>query len=370
MPLPRDIIYLPILAVRPSEMAALHELPEKDKDLLLPAIQLQPWLSAKEFEKAIDRVVSAFGSNRPWIANLNQEYTGPKSGADRLAIDDFYKLRLPKGGYANWCAFIEDHRQLIPTVQMEDISQFETQSTRLAGFGRGLVLHLSANTTLADAQLSHLASVCDPANVIVIADCGELANRLEFNLVINEWSGVFDRISKHLPSCRIALSSTSFPHSFDGGEVNQQIRLLSQDIRERQLFNVAAASAPARPRGITPWNLIYSDRGSVRIARHGGGGSPYPRIDYPTNSQWYSFRYEVRDGDYQQVAKAAIGSPCWNKNLRLWGTQMIERTAGGDETAISSPGRSTAVRINIHLHQQLFYSQPDDLLATDDVWVD
>jgi len=40
--------------------------------------------------------------------------------------------------------------------------------------------------------------------------------------------------------------------------------------------NLAAATAPQQG-----WDLIYSDRGSARLqSPRGGGGVPYPRIDY------------------------------------------------------------------------------------------
>jgi hypothetical protein len=56
---------------------------------------------------------------------------------------------------------------------------------------------------------------------------------------------------------------------------------------------------------------------------------------------------------------------------RVWGTQMIERTALGDPDAITSPVRATAARINIHLHRQLFYDDPGaGLYDTDEEWTD
>ena len=54
----------------------------------------------------------------------------------------------------------------------------------------------------------------------------------------------------------------------------------------------------------------------------------------------------------------------------LWGKQMIERTAYGDEGAISSPPKATAARINIHLHQQLFFGNQAGLYDTDEDWSD
>jgi hypothetical protein len=60
----------------------------------------------------------------------------------------------------------------------------------------------------------------------------------------------------------------------------------------------------------------------------------------------------------------------WDARLRVWGTQMIERTALGDPDAILSPARATATRINLHLHRQLFFDDPDGLYETDEEWMD
>ncbi len=42
--------YIPILSIRPAEMVALENLPEHDKDLMLPVIQFRPWVNAAEFQ--------------------------------------------------------------------------------------------------------------------------------------------------------------------------------------------------------------------------------------------------------------------------------------------------------------------------------
>ena len=60
--------------------------------------------------------------------------------------------------------------------------------------------------------------------------------------------------------------------------------------------------------------------------------------------------------------------PIFDALLRVWGTQMIERTANGDPTAIKTPARSTAVRINLHLQRQTFFNDPIGLYDTEDDW--
>ena len=93
---------------------------------------------------------------------------------------------------------------------------------------------------------------------------------------------------------------------------------------------------------------------------------------YPARDTWYFVRKEDEEKTlgYREAARDIMKAAYWNSGLDIWGTKMIKAAAGGDKSAIKSPARSTAVRINLHLHQQLFYDSPDDLLDTDDEWTD
>jgi hypothetical protein len=358
----QNATYIPILAVRPAEMNALGELPERDKDLILPAIQIRPWVGSHSFDNTVQKITDVFGDERPVIANIDADYDCADLAIDgeREAITFFRSLKSPANGYENWCEFIEQNETFIPCLQIGDSTQFDAQLQRMAILQRGIVIHfVSPVQTLTDAQLRALQNTSDNNTILFILDCGEIGYRQDLNVMVAQWIDFANRAATSIPDCRIAFSSTSFPHDFTNIAP-------SMDIKERQLYGVALATAQTQG-----WHLVYSDRGSARVHRpRGGGGVPYPRIDYPTNNQWFFFRSEDQDGDYQPVALATIESDTWNPDLRIWGTQMIERTSQGDEFAITSPVRATAVRINIHLHQQLFHDQPENLLNTDDEWVD
>lgn len=118
--------------------------------------------------------------------------------------------------------------------------------------------------------------------------------------------------------------------------------------------------------------MIYSDRGSARYERQkGGGGQPAPRIDYPLPYDWRFYRSDLDgfDGYAEQARMLLRAQPSvFDPALRIWGTLMIERTAGGDSSAIKTPARSTAVRINIHLQRQTFINDPASLYDTEDDW--
>ncbi len=65
-----------------------------------------------------------------------------------------------------------------------------------------------------------------------------------------------------------------------------------------------------------------------------------------------------------------LNTDYWNSEIRVWGTQMIEKTAIGDKFGITSANRATAVRINLHLHQQLHYFSVLSDIVTEEDWED
>lgn len=127
--------------------------------------------------------------------------------------------------------------------------------------------------------------------------------------------------------------------------------------------------------------MIYSDRAGARAEKIGGGGGiPSPRIDYPLGNDWRFIREEFEDHAapkdnereilYTAIARQMMKEEYWNSDLHVWGTQVIELTSKGDKFGINSPTKATAVRINIHLHQQLHYDSPLELMDTDEDWED
>jgi hypothetical protein len=158
------------------------------------------------------------------------------------------------------------------------------------------------------------------------------------------------------PLAAISISGSSFPDNFKG--------VVRQDIYERILFDEVVDKVGSK-------RMIYSDRGSARVERNGGGGLPMPRIDYPTQQEWSFFRSGTEgSAGYKLMADALIKSKSkiFESALRVWGTLMIERTASGIEPTIKTPARSTAVRINLHLQRQTFYGDPAAMLETEDDW--
>jgi hypothetical protein len=236
--------------------------------------------------------------------------------------------------------------------------------------GRGLWVHLQpfAFPILQDIVRAVAERTNGGDGVVFFIDFGK--GNQNFLLKQVEATEYVRTIFRDAPSAFAAQSGSSFPDAF--------VDLGNQDIYERQLFDGVALHVD-NPK------FIYSDRGSARAERQaGGGGTPSPRIDYAQAQRWTFFRdsSEVNpDADFDQRKAArtqayieqaafAVSGDIWDPDLHIWGTQMIERTALGDVMAINSPASSTAARINIHLHRQLFYDDPGAMYHTDEDWTD
>ncbi|MGR4864318.1 beta family protein [Caulobacter sp. LARHSG274] len=350
-----DISYIPLLAVRPAEMMALQSLPERDKDRLLPTFRLQPWVSAHKLESALARITDAYGK-RPYFVSLCDPETVASPRPVHAQLD---QLRAPDDGFRAWCDFLadEERQNLIPSLQLTDVNEFDTQAARLRELGRGLMVPLEAEAfRFIRAIATRTAAATDGGrDVVFLLDWGRQTRHLL--LLEAEATEYVRTILEVAPHARVALSASTFPEAFTA--------ISEQSIYEREFFEAVKRRSD---------RVIFSDRGSTRAERqNGGGGAPAPRIDYARARQWNFFRSDTSDdrpSAYQLQAQKLMASPIWDGNLRLWGTQMIERTALGDESAIVSPARSTAVRVNIHLHQQLFFNAPRELYDTDEEWTD
>lgn len=171
---------------------------------------------------------------------------------------------------------------------------------------------------------------------------------------------LIQQIIKFLPEAKFIISGSSFPDSFES--------IASQNICEKNIFEEVS-------KHITINQIIYSDRGSARAEKlQGGAGSSYARVDFPLFKRWNFYRSEESGAslqNYADQAARALKSRNWDPNLQIWGTQMISRTAAGDEFAIKSAKTATATRINIHLHKQAFQSKHNPgYYDTDDDWSD
>ncbi len=346
-----EVPYLAILGMRPAEMRALEELPGQTKDALLPMVPLRPWVGAHYLESAQERIVQSYGE-RPIVVSVGEREVPKK----RPVFAELEALRDPSRGFRNWCDFIEDNGSYIPTAQIgvnpnEELIQF----AQLHALGRGLVVHLERptfpNLHIISGMIGGMTN--GGLGVCFILDFGTAsADHLHVAALT---VGYIEALLNHSPNAHVSISASSFPSSFSN--------ITGQPIYERRLFNEVAMQ-------VALGRLIYSDRGSARAEQLSGGSGVIPaRIDYPLFDDWLFFRSDEAGFDgYVEQAQVLQTSEFWNADLRVWGTQMIERTARGDHSAIDTPLKATAARINLHLQMQAFYGDMDDAQDTEEDW--
>ena len=363
-----NIEYIPILGLKPAEMAALQELPGKDKDSLLPLIPLKKWANSGSLEKSFKRIEKAFG-HRPIILDLDKEYLSTCKSEDTGVSSEFLGLCNPEEGYKNWVSLFKQYPNYIPVLQIKDVGELSAQLDSFIELECPIVLRLELGLKVdkkldieyfIDALKILLAKKSYIKDLLIILDYGDFSRKDLINY--HRYRSIIEWFSKNFPLVSISISGTSFPYLFTGsyrGEI---------PIYERQIYNKISSE-------LTDIQLIYSDRASTSAGKLGGGGQrPPPRVDYPLKNDWRFIRKEDDDYEprylYQEACREIIKSEYWNKDLRLWGVQMIEETSLKDPYGITSPQKATAVRINIHLYLQLHYSENLDDLDTDEDWED
>lgn len=314
----------------------MEELAPSDKDLLLPHITLRPWLSAHHIEPVIAKIEAAVG-HRPVIVDVTRDPFA--LGESRRPVHDALDaLRDPTEGYANFYDFVAEHENFVPTLQLAARREVPAQIPKALALGRGIVVRLTEPGFGASVGIAQQLAGVDQEKVYFILDyqrqTRELLGRAAGAI------GLINGIREILPDCFISVSASTFPSNFGGID--------RQAIFERLFHDEVVRHVQAR-------NVIYSDTGSVRKERQtGASGQPPPRIDNAMPREWTFFRENDdsidRDAAYQRAAARAIRSEGW-VNLGIWGTAQIINTANG-AAAIISQQRSTAARINIHLHQQ------------------
>lgn len=352
--------YVPTLALRPSEMRALEELPERDKDQFVPLILFAPWVSARKIESAVERIAKAYG-NRSFIIDLDLYYEDPANLYE--AQHDFRKLKDPINGYRNWIDFVASIEGAIPVLQTVNIDQetFQTQlsyvlKSSLAERGFCIRVCKSPHHSTPDAVFDTLKSV-GVGNYIGIVDSGWVPDPL----VEEMWfSQQLKRFAGANPQVPVVLSATSYPRDFSRFK---GIHLL--DIGMRQVYGNIRRNDPLS----NEIRLIYGDWATTRPRERRGGGEPVPRIDYPKSNKWIVARRK-NEWDYLDAAKAVRDSGEWDSELRVWGSLMVEKTAAGDIDGIDTPQKNVAARVNLHLHLQTWFDDRGAQLDTDDPWED
>jgi len=353
--------YLVTLCVRPADLTGLKELPGITKDRLRPLVLLAPWLATIPLSCAFDKFEDAYPS-RPYFVDVDTYYRSndkpneAKELWERLArkpadLKAWWRLLA---GYpkANPCLLTaectrEDARKQIEWARDND-RMFCLRMNLAEGGGSGIPCWMPKLVEeLADEGANDYAVVFefgwtrDPLSL-----AAEAAARTD------DFSSIIP------PEVPIAVSCTSFPNDFtefDGTGICA--------FTNRQLL------AQVRLTTNHP-KIIYSDWGSTKPRSYRHANRPKNRIDYPTDTSWIIARDRDDEVKFQVAAERILNSGHWKGNLGIWGEQLIEATAAGQDFAIDTMPKMSAARINIHLHRQAFHvglPRPEEL---DEEWSD
>ena len=87
---------------------------------------------------------------------------------------------------------------------------------------------------------------------------------------------------------------------------------------------------------------------------------PADRVDYPTEDSWYIARNGPNNWNFKDAAQEIVRQEgVWHGELDIWGEEMIRQTAVNLNLGINSAQKNVASRVNIHLHRQAFYHEPE-----------
>lgn len=365
--------YTPILSLSPSEMEALEQLPNKDKDAILPIIPLKGWMGSQNLENSLKKIKKTIG-DRKWIASIDSDFLSNNKNFlltgvyPREVFNQLLELKNPNEGYVNWYKFLKETPEAVPSVLIDDLAQIGKEAEQLLTLNRGLafIFEVKKLASTSYNEIINTVSKLKTDDLFFIYDLGTISN--DFNDYYQPLVNLINKTKTIIPSARISVSGTSFPANFAGYIKGEN------PIYERRLFNKIKQVISVYP-------MVYSDRGSARIEKQSGGGNmPPPRIDFALKNDWRFIRREFKDpkspdeGEKEQLyfscAKEIMSQDYWPTSLHLWGTQMIELTSKKEKFGINTPQKATAVRINIHLYTQLHYDDVLEDIDTDEEWED
>lgn len=347
--------YYPTICIRRAEMKAMEKLPETEKLKMLPIVLLAPWLNSIEFENTFKILEKSVGPG-PIIVDLDRYFSSTSALPSRQY---FGKLLNPIEGPTNWMELIKAHKNYIPCIQFRGISpsligmQIETAKA----LGRGFVLRieLERDNNLDDV-VSHIGMNSNE-DILIVLDYGyrDQSEMLELKI-----SNLMDRLLALSNELRIVIAGSSFPNSFSEFDDFAESKSIDARVIYRNL---------ARKYG--NYNFFYGDWASTKPRSYdGGGGTPLPRIDFPTPSSWIIARSKENGWGFQEAAEKVLRLPEWQHRPMVWGTGIIEKAAKGLPGGISTGPQAIASRVNIHLYLQNNYGTPTPKDGPKGKWVD
>ena len=339
--------YYPSLRSRLWEMRGYRELGAEEKDNLLPIIVLASHGRTRTIADVGAKVEEAL-EGRPRIVDLEQ--------SPIYACDECRKLSDPENGFAAWRDFVSAQNNAVPTALLTSdapLRDVVRQVMLLESAGQQVVVR--SRSPQSDLQiLSAIISAVDTVDsLLIVLDFGYVRSRAKARAI--EAANVINALREVDDAARIVVMGSSYPKSaaaYDDAAA-------ALEIEERAMHAALGGDTVA----------IYGDFASI----HPEPMEPMmtrfvPRIDYPLPDAWIFRRVRADQGGYQRCAQLITELVDWDPSLvknKVWGAEKIDLAAKGDLTSMNSPAPWIAVRVNLHLWQQIHYR--DGASEVDDV---
>lgn len=339
--------YVPMLHGRLAEMRALKELPNDTKNMIFPIIKARPWLGAKSLDKMWETIENALG---PRTFGLDLDASKLLLMDQRPAYLEFAALFDPSNGFNNYYDLVSELDRAVPVLRTGGDMQVPAQLDFIENLGRGLIVYVDVTAPIDVGQVAEQCNVRNLENVVFAFDCGWGVDILQRAA---RCVGLINSALAHNEDYEIVVGASSFPNSF----VNMG-DTFNLPIVERQLFQAVR-------QGINIGEIYYGDWGSTRPPADAVPMKNVPRIDTAMRTNWRCWRSDGEE-TYQDIAQRALIDDSWAGNLGIWGEYMIEATAEGAAVAIKAPAMAAAARVNIHMHVQAHYDNPEGLVVGDE----
>lgn len=371
--------YYPALQSSHGEHIGYRELPDYDKDRLLPIFELSQRTDETNLNAPAADIRTTTAA-RPFILDLSKDALplptmprNPRNPAEAQArfeqgteVATRYNQHLaellnPADGFASWRRLAATFPNAVPTLQFTDPAtqarQILRQASLLSRDGQSLAIRFTREHAAAISPvISQIISVLEsPDQLLIVVDCGQARRGAEEQAAFAAQS-ITDILSDmdilEEPMIRAVCMSNSFPNGRHDGlrEFENIDWTIWRDARDTFSFMFGDYAAMYRHRrtGFTPFDW----RATVVL---------------PLDESWLFYRHDnARDEQgWIDGATAIAGDARFGDAPDIWGTHVIQQAAGGSLEDINSTRFWYASKVNIHIHRQIDFAG-NNLASYDD----
>lgn len=331
--------YFPSFRSKRAELLGYRNLPDEDKDAIVPAITLTRWPRKESLSDAREQVLDVLDGRR-FVMDTTKRVG--------MFATDSQALLNPDNAFAAWRGFVGDtDNPIIPVVQMTKQAgrrDIVRQAILLQQDYGDIAIKLRLTSPAARGLLLNvLSALDDPARLWIYLEAGYIT-QLSAPELAPEMLETIAKIREVDDTPLIISSSSSFPRSVaDHGDESGVIPNL-----DRRFHDTIGGDAVC----------AYGDHSSVHVEPYSVQARGYvPRVDYATYRSWFYERRRPAKGGlgYIDAAKAIMEAEEFEPELNLWATEQIQAAAAGDLEGRGAPAFWISVRVNMHLHRQINY---------------